>query len=602
MIKRYLILVFLFSTVALFAQKTEITPRENHAYDENFARIHYFNHKIASAYDTNAVKQFIHRQLNLGAFDQLHVVHIAKSLSATHITLQQYHNQVLVLGAQAKVALNLNNELFRCIETVFATHQRLPNVPERMLLEDFFANYTGVDIIENKAAYVYFNNTLVPSWYARFTTGSNGHFDATWFANGAQYFVRDLNNYYHIDNPDSLVAVYVFDPDPISPIGQVYGGIFTDMNDGNEAVLNPLRFLRQVRVRYSNNTFELKNDFVEIREFSNPVFPVVTTTAPLFDFSRSHYGFEQTNVYYHITKYQEHLQSLGYNLVNYAIHADAQGFGGQDNSSFNWGTTPPRLTFGIGGVDDGEDADVIVHEYGHAISHSASPQTNNGTQRSSLDEAIGDYFAVSYKKNDINFGNDKVFNWDGHNTFWQGRTVNNPNNFNYKNITFTSIYTYTTLWNAAMFDIFNQLGKTYTDKLQIEAAYSFASNMTFTQSALTILDADQTMSGGQHQMVIRDAFANRGILEPFSIDENSPHFAHYLLRTNVIAENKYTFLWLSGNGAVEIFDITGRAVYKANLPAGENEILLNALGAGLYVMRIGIENKVYSEKLIVTNP
>jgi hypothetical protein len=503
------------------------------------------------------------------------------------------------LGAQAKVAINLNNELFRCLETVFATTQRLPDVPVRFAIEDFFDHYSNVNVLENQGAYLYYNNAVVPGWYARFTTGSNGHFEATWFANGAQYFVRDLNSYYHLENPDSLVAVYVFDPDPISPIGQVYGGIYTDMNDGNESILNPLRYLRQVRVHFSNGTFELKNDYVEIKEFSNPVFPIVTSTAPQFDFSRSHHGFEQTNVYYHITKYQEHLQSLGYNLVNYAIHADAQGFGGQDNSSFNWGTTPPRLTFGTGGVDDGEDADVIVHEYGHAISHSASPQTNNGTQRSSLDEAIGDYFAVSYKKNDINFGNDKVFNWDGHNPFWAGRTVNNPNNFNYKNITFTSIYTYTTLWNAAMFDIFNQLGRTYTDKLQIEAAYSFASNMTFNQSAFTILDADLAMTGGLNQTVIKDAFILRGILEPFNIDENNPHFAHYLLRNNLLAEHKSAQLWLSQKSKVEIFDISGRPVFQSILPEGENEISLNNLSAGVYVMRIGIRNQIFVEKLVV---
>lgn len=604
MMKKLISALLLVATTTVWAQKIEEPVGERHDYDGDFARIHYFNYQLSQPQDTIAIAQHLRKELQLGPFDQLKVTHIAKSLSATHITFQQYHNNTLILGAKAKVAVNPNNELFRCIETVFSNQQRLPNLPVSIRNEDFFTQYSDVKILQNEPAYLYHNQQVVPGWYTRFTAGSTGHFEATWFVDGSRYFVRDLNSYYNheVENPDSLVAVYVFDPDPISPIGVVYGGIYIDQNDDNESILNPLRFLQQIKVHYSNNLFELKSDFVEIKEFSNPVYPIVNSTTPFFDFSRSHHGFEQVNCYYHITKYQEYLQNIGYNLVNYSIHVDAQGFNGQDNSSFSWGFNPPRLTFGEGGVDDGEDADVIVHEYGHAISHSASPMTNSGTQRSTLDEAIGDYFAVSYKKNEVNFGNDKVFNWDGHNPFWPGRTVNNPQNFNYKNITFNSIYTYTTLWNAAMFDIYNQLGKTYTDKLQIEAAYSFASQMTFTQSALTILDADQTMSGGTNQTVIRNAFVVRGILDPLNIDENSPHFKRYELRNNVAADDKTFNLWLKEQAYVEIYNLSGVGVYRAELNQGTNLIQPGQLAAGMYLMRIYFTNELFTERIIVATP
>jgi hypothetical protein len=32
-----------------------------------------------------------------------------------------------------------------------------------------------------------------------------------------------------------------------------------------------------------------------------------------------------------------------------------------------------RLAFGEGGVDDAEDVDVVLHEYGHAIQHDTVP-------------------------------------------------------------------------------------------------------------------------------------------------------------------------------------------------------------------------------------
>ncbi|MEZ4916786.1 MAG: hypothetical protein R2836_07345 [Chitinophagales bacterium] len=54
------------------------------------------------------------------------------------------------------------------------------------------------------------------------------------------------------------------------------------------------------------------------------------------------------------------------------ISVDTHGNNGADNSFFS-PATPLRLIFGEGGVDDAEDADVIIHEYGHAISHFAAP-------------------------------------------------------------------------------------------------------------------------------------------------------------------------------------------------------------------------------------
>ena len=53
------------------------------------------------------------------------------------------------------------------------------------------------------------------------------------------------------------------------------------------------------------------------------------------------------------------------------------------------------IRLGKGGVDDAEDAEVIVHEYGHAVHASQVPGFGTSLDAGSIGEAWGDYFAVT---------------------------------------------------------------------------------------------------------------------------------------------------------------------------------------------------------------
>jgi len=56
---------------------------------------------------------------------------------------------------------------------------------------------------------------------------------------------------------------------------------------------------------------------------------------------------------------------------------------------------PFRVRLGKGGVDDAEDAEVIVHEYGHAVHDAQVPGFGTSEQAGSIGESFGDYLAVS---------------------------------------------------------------------------------------------------------------------------------------------------------------------------------------------------------------
>jgi hypothetical protein len=75
----------------------------------------------------------------------------------------------------------------------------------------------------------------------------------------------------------------------------------------------------------------------------------------------------------------------------------------QDNSFYS--PTTFQIALGRGGVDDGEDADVINHEYGHALQDDAIYLTSSGNQSygnsnssRAMGEGFGDYVAAMMQR------------------------------------------------------------------------------------------------------------------------------------------------------------------------------------------------------------
>jgi len=401
-------------------------------------------------------------------------------------------------------------------------------------------------------------------------------------------YQNDLITYFAPAPQDSLVTLWVFNPDPLTTAGQDYGIPYADQNDQDIAVLNAERTPVQAIVTFDNGTFHLRNSAVEIRDFSNPLTAETTSNSNVFNFTRSEVGFEDCNTLYHITRFRDHLHQLGFTgLMDYAIHADAHALNGSDNSQFNPGTNPPSLAFGEGGVDDAEDADVIVHEYGHAIMHSAAPNSNVGTQRRALDEAIGDYFAASYSRHLNPFRWEDVFTWDGHNEFWAGRSAVSDKHYP-ENIQ-QNIYSDAPIWSATLMQIWGDIGREATDAIMLQAAYSFAQGMTMPQAAIAFLQADTLLFDGAYFTPIHQRMYDRGLIPwDVSVPESASVQHHFRLLG--------TADFSGGNGpasitgqqpfTVQLMDAMGRIVRTKSTPALSHGISPDGLAAGIYVLSV----------------
>lgn len=313
--------------------------------------------------------------------------------------------------------------------------------------------------------------------------------------------------------PATAVAT-VFNPNPITSAQTVYGAPYIDNNDSFNPALNAELDTVTLELTFdtSDSLYKLINDHVVITEHSPPAVPVTTSHNDTFFFVRSEPEFEDVNAFYHITEFWKYLEQIGYEEdVDKAVEVDANGLFGQDLSFFDVVNGTLRLTFGTGGVDDAEDADVIIHEYGHAVSYSLAPGSNQGVERQAIDEGFCDYLAASYSRNINPHDYRKVFNWDGHNEFWEGR-VAWSNRF-YPDQLEMRIYGDAPLWSGALVHVENNVGRDLTHQLVLESMYGYVPFLDMEQAARLILRADTLITGGDKIPYLTHIFAQRGFIE-----------------------------------------------------------------------------------------
>ncbi len=330
---------------------------------------------------------------------------------------------------------------------------------------------------------------------------------------GERLYETDIRRYCAPAVGDSLVSMKVFDPDPLTTAQRTYGAPYLDNDDQDSEVLNNERVLKTIRTKFENGQFILENDKLKISEFDPPVVYPVTSSQPSFDFTRSEQGFEDVNAYYHLSTYSDYVSSfdcVSEDLFAVQLQVDTHGANGDDNSFFQGIWPTMKLIFGEGFVDDAEDADVLVHELGHALSYYSNRNNNTGGNRKAIDEGIGDYFAASYSRFLSEFRWAFVFSWDGHNNFFAGRKANTDKT--YPTDLTSDIWLDGELISSAYMDIWDQLGREQTDELVLASLNNFFDGMQFEDVARETLMVDLACNGGANCSLIFSVFNQRGML------------------------------------------------------------------------------------------
>jgi len=183
-----------------------------------------------------------------------------------------------------------------------------------------------------------------------------------------------------------------------------------------------------------------------------------------------------------------------------------------DNSFYDPSTD--MITTGEGGVDDAEDAEVIWHEYGHAIQDDVVPGFGESEQAGAIGEGFGDYWAVT---NSVpvskGFELPCVMDWDA-----TSYTTDEPHCLRRTDTGKTTddidgeVHDDGEIWSNALWDIHQALGRAKANKLILEATFFYDPDTSFAAAAQDTVQAARLLYGNAAAQTVTDAFKARKIL------------------------------------------------------------------------------------------
>lgn len=238
----------------------------------------------------------------------------------------------------------------------------------------------------------------------------------------------------------------------------------------------------------------------------------VSSESHTFLFDRNANGFSETMGYYFLDYAQRYIQSLGFTTVNNRQQVFSIDRYSKDNSFYQSSTK--EITYGTGGVDDAEDAEVIWHEYGHSILDNQVPGYGTSLEADSIGEGFGDYLAGTLSATlSGGFQDVCIAEWDA--TSYSStvppclRQLDGTKH--YPESIVGEVHDDGEIWSAALWQIRTALGGTKADKAILQHHFLLTADTSFNQAANALVTAATNLGYSSRDVnTIRRILQNRG--------------------------------------------------------------------------------------------
>lgn len=280
----------------------------------------------------------------------------------------------------------------------------------------------------------------------------------------------------------------------------------------------------------------------------------------VYDVGDSH--FDETMVYYHLSRVAEFFRNLGFvnskGVMLAHVHLPEPDTGNPNYDNAYYSPSKHAIFFGHGDLfrDLAREAAVIYHEFSHSVVEAAQPIM--GTHEAgALHEGYADYFACSLT-NDAQIGEYVV----GERGTPYLRHLRHEKT--YQDFTGFDVHIDGEIWGITCWKIREALGARVANRLVYDSLWFLPANATFPDAAEGLLQADVNLFGGEHLAELEAVFAEQSIGE-----EPAPH--------------TYTITATAGTGGA--IDPSGAVA----VPQGDDQTFVMMPESGYAIARILVD-------------
>ncbi|MBN1418267.1 MAG: proprotein convertase P-domain-containing protein [Planctomycetes bacterium] len=245
-----------------------------------------------------------------------------------------------------------------------------------------------------------------------------------------------------------------------------------------------------------------------------------------FLYDRSQPGFEEVMAYYHIDSVARFIHDLGFSdicqrQIQVFVSSQPPGIPLESDVSYfqPTGQRTGYIALGSGAVDDAEDGEIIVHEFGHAIQHEQVSYFGDTGEAAAIGEGFCDFLATGFFSAwSGGFGDDCFGDWDA-----RGYTTGGADIHCLRSIPTVAVYPDDLrgrphldglIYASALWEILRSIGREQALALAIETNFFLQANARFHDLGPALLAADEAIYDGAHAAVLRQILIPRGLLVP----------------------------------------------------------------------------------------